>query len=334
MPFLGFLCSAAAGGLSEPVHPYKKLSQEEQKVRKAAEEMKIAWAGSDDPAPPPKPLRICESTAICPDDKCLLSPSNPRCSYCCTNGITTCSYQTSMLSHPDLKMAHEQNDITMWNSNLKTIPPCHFIEIEMDGNTIEWAIQNKDRLSYNHFKLRVQAFRFSTQRILNDYPATLKQHESDLAAYEEQLKAVNKWVPIAKQRIVHLTRDLHAALSDLIPDTCDPTIKARLVNKYCTSNTLPGIIDAQLDYYSQAVYFVTSENTGELKYTPPANDYIASLVTLVPYASRLPPYCGTSSIHTLTTRITATKAAIAYINSKMSWATTQLAAFKVAFPDF
>jgi hypothetical protein len=161
-------------------------------------------------------------------------------------------------------------------------------------------------------------------RLKEDHPSTLRRYNKELATKERCLQAAQNWVVKAQEQVVHLTSELSAALHKLISqmDTMHLAISTHLVSSYCSQNTAPGRITAELNYYAQALNFMT---TGHGKYAMPSN--LAGHVLLAPSVGHMPDYLPTN-IPELLSEVQALNASIAWITGWMTQVAPLLAQLK------
>jgi len=349
---IGASAAARFGVTDASAAAYKRLSDQEEAVRAAANKMDIpvavdpkakVWAANvaaqeppdNKSVPPPvsMPLPpVCSASNICPSYHCLVLNYGP-CSTCMRSTPPGCPIkccdQDFMNTH--CLCAHDRNDRELWNSCMAEKPSCQKLLDSITNINIAYIASIEAVVSNLHLTGSSPVFRKALSRLCssiehrlkNHYPTTLRDYNNELATKERYLEAAQNWVIQAQEQVVLLTSKLDAALHELIPqmDTMHPAISTHLVSSYCSQYTAPGCITAQLNYYAGALNFMT---TGRGKYAMPSD--LAERVLLAPHPC-MPPHLPTN-IPQLLSEVRALNASIAGITGWMTQVEPLLAQLK------
>lgn len=347
---IGASAAARFGVTDASAAAYKRLSDQEEAVRAAANEMDIpvavdpkakVWAANVAAPPPdnksvPPPVSmplppVCSASKICPSHECLLKYG--PCSTCMRSTPHGCPVKCCVHDFVNTHClhAHDTNNRKLWDSCIAEKPSCQKLIDSMTNINIGNIASIEAVVSNLHLTGPSPVFREALCRLCSsieyrlkeDHPTTLRHYNKELATKKGYLEAAQNWVVKAQEQVVHLTSELAAALHKLIPqmDTMHSAISTHLVSSYCSLNTAPGRITAQLNYYAQALNFMT---TGHGKYAMPSN--LAGHVLLAP-SGHMPDYLPTN-IPQLLSEVQALNASIAGVTRWMTQVEPLLAQLK------
>jgi hypothetical protein len=286
---------------------YKRLSNAEKEVRDAAKEMKIAWAGPEDPAPLQPPQRMCESTAIClAHGKCLIKSYRDQvCTQCIPTLVTrdSCCEADFMLKDPELLAAHARNDLDAWKARLKHKPSCRDLKnifydtSTFSADTINTVLDN-NYYTYPVFRPYIQKMQSHFLTELKSHASTLRDSTENLSYYTAQLASAETWLTTAHTHMVAITKAFYVELEKAIPlppTTMDRDLRAaatnNLVSLQCSENTAAAFLRGQIVYYVNAIEWMQRQDsvrTGE-GYLPPRAD-IGLHVEIPPFHRYSQPY--------------------------------------------